>query len=109
MRTEGTSRDNRSFAVVPPIICNHPDDVAEVWVVGDYRIEVRFHDGTSGIVDLTHLIQSNEAGVFAELRDPTVFSAVMVDLGAVSWPGGIDLAPDAMYTAIRTKGEWILE
>jgi Protein of unknown function (DUF2442) len=108
MRTEGTSRDHRSFALVPPIVCNHPDDVAEVHVVGDYRIQVRFNDGTVGIVDLSQLIRSDEAGVFAELREPHIFSAVAVDFGAVTWPGGIDLAPDAMYAALRSSGEWIL-
>ncbi len=28
--------------------------------------------------------------------------------GAVTWPGEIDLAPDAMYQAIKAQGEWVL-
>lgn len=59
MRTQGTSVDHRTVAVVPRVVCNHPDDVAEVQVVGDYRIAVRFHDGTHGIVDLARLIHSH--------------------------------------------------
>ena len=108
MRTEGTSRHDRSFAVVPPIVCNHPDDVAEVRVAGDYRIEVRFNDGTTGQIDLSQLVHSPEAGVFAELQDPAIFSAVSVEFGAVTWPNGIDLAPDAMYAALKTNDKWIL-
>jgi hypothetical protein len=108
MRTESTSRDHRSVAIVPPIVCNHPDDVAQVRVIGEYRIDVRFHDGTQGVVDLSQLIHSIEAGVFAELQDPVVFGAVSVELGAVAWPGGIDLAPDAMYAALRASREWTL-
>jgi hypothetical protein len=32
-----------------------------------------------------------------------------VVLGAVQWPNGADLAPDAMYDAIRERGQWILD
>lgn len=104
-----TPLDYRSVAIVPPIVCNHLDDVAEVHVAGQYRISVRFHDGTSGIVDLTQLLHSPDAGVFAELLDPSVFAAAEVYLGAVTWPGGIDLAPDTMYAALRANREWILK
>ena len=75
---------------------------------GPGRVFVRFHDGTSGVVDLRQLIDSNSAGVFAKLRDPEVFAQVGVCFGAVTWPGEIDLAPDAMYQALQEKGEWIL-
>jgi hypothetical protein len=30
-------------------------------------------------------------------------------LGAVSWPGDLDLAPDAMHAAIKEHGTWILD
>ena len=109
MRTEGTTVDDRALAVVPAIVCQHPDDVAHVQVVGDYRLAVRFHDGTSGIVDMSRLITSAKAGVFSELIDPDVFAQAAITLGAVTWPGGIDLAPDAMYTALKNDGVWELE
>jgi hypothetical protein len=32
-----------------------------------------------------------------------------VVLGAVTWPGEIDIAPDAMYQALRRDGEWVVE
>ena len=28
--------------------------------------------------------------------------------GTFAWPGNIDLAPDAMYLAINSSGEWVL-
>jgi hypothetical protein len=31
-----------------------------------------------------------------------------VEFGSVSWPGDIDLAPDAMYREIKSTGEWVL-
>jgi hypothetical protein len=34
--------------------------------------------------------------------------AVRFEDGAVTWPGDIDLAPDAMYREIKRSGEWVL-
>jgi hypothetical protein len=28
--------------------------------------------------------------------------------GVVTWPGELDLAPDAMHLAIKDGGEWVL-
>jgi hypothetical protein len=67
---------------------------------------VRFHDGTAGIVDLSDLISSPNAGVFTSLRDEHLFSQVEVVMGAVTWPNGLDLAPDAMYEALSKNSEW---
>ncbi len=85
-----------------------PWRVADLRVLAHGRLGVRFNDGTEGAVDLTQRLQRDEAGVFAMLRDPAVFNSARVDLGAVSWPGGPDLAPDAMYDAIRADGVWVL-
>jgi hypothetical protein len=69
---------------------------------------VRFVDGTTGTVNLLGLIQSPRAGVFAQLADQTLFNQAFVEHGVVSWPGELDLAPDAMYTEIKKTGEWVL-
>jgi len=82
--------------------------VVAVTAMPAYRLDVRFRDGTSGIVDMSALVNSESAGVFLSLREPTVFSAVRVELGAVTWPGEIDLAPDALYASIQSKGDCIL-
>ncbi len=54
------------------------------------------------------LVHSPQAGVFAKLADPHCFAQVQVHYGAVTWPGEIDLAPDAMYVEIKQNGKWIL-
>jgi hypothetical protein len=61
-----------------------------------YRLKVTFNDGVSGIFDVE---PEQRGGVFLKLLDPKVFNAVTVnpDFGCVEWPGGIDLAPDAMH------------
>jgi len=82
--------------------------VRDVVPLPGYRLAVRFVDGTSGIVDLSARVASLGAGVFAQLRDPDVFGRVYIEYGAVTWPGGIDLAPDAMHDEIEANGEWKL-
>lgn len=69
-----------------------------------YRLQVEFQDGVSGEVDLSTLISSPNAGVFSSLKEPDAFKRAYVEYGVVTWPGNIDLAPDAMYDAIRANG-----
>ena len=78
-----------------------------VRLVGGYRLIVTFADGTSGEVDLSRLVTSDDAGVFEQLRNPAILARVGVAQGAVTWPKGVDLAPDAMYDEIRAKGRWV--
>jgi len=73
-----------------------------------FRLSVRFIDGREGTVAMSRLIHSSEAGVFAVLQDEELFSKVGLEYGAVTWPGGLDLAPDAMYDAICLNGEYVL-
>jgi hypothetical protein len=73
-----------------------------------HRLRVRFNDGAEGMVEMADFINSTGAGVFAVLRDEAVFRQAKVALGAVTWPGDLDLAPDAMHRAIRKHGKWIV-
>jgi len=83
----------------------HPD-VIEARVTGDLEFSVRFSDGIEGRVRFR---DSHLHGVFEPLKDARFFARMTVTDGFVSWPDEIDLAPDAMYDAIRRDGEWILE
>ncbi len=42
------------------------------------------------------------------LKDDALFRRAYVEHGAVTWPGELDLAPDAMYGEIKRHGEWVL-
>jgi hypothetical protein len=77
--------------------------VTEVEALPDYRLRVRFNDGIEGIVELAGFIHSDDAGVFAALRDEDVFRQARIVLGAVTWPGDLDLAPDAMHRTIKEQ------
>lgn len=84
-----------------------PWHVVDVRAVSDDRLSVRFADGTQGEVDMAHLLGMESPGVFEALRDPSVFRQVHVEHGAVTWPGELDLAPDAMYDDIRQTGRCV--
>jgi hypothetical protein len=86
-----------------------PWRVVAVEALPGFQLHVRFVDGLQGTVDMNRLVHSAKAGVFAELADPERFARVFVEHGAVTWPGEIDLAPDAMYDAIKQAGRWVLE
>jgi len=62
----------------------------------DYRVWIRFADGVEGAVDLSELVGQ---GVFRSWEDPREFEKVYIDheSGTIAWPGGIDLAPDALH------------
>jgi len=106
MPAKAAAKDDRAAAVTPAIRPAAPWRVREVTALPGNRLFVRFVDGLTGIVDLSALIASPDAGVFAGLRDRSLFERVTVEMGAVVWPGGLDLAPDAMHAEIERRGEW---
>jgi hypothetical protein len=76
--------------------------VASARPLDNYRLLVTFEDGMTGVVSLKERLFGR---VFEPLRDPHVFGQVSVDeFGAVCWPNGADLAPDALYEQLRAAG-----
>jgi Protein of unknown function (DUF2442) len=66
-----------------------------------FRLELRFDNGETGVVDLSSLAGR---GVFEVWNVPGVFDDVKVtDDGAVQWPGELDLCPDALYLRMTGK------
>ena len=109
MQPDADAQDNRTAELIPPVRPRAPWRVAEVEALPGFRLRVRFNDGTIGVVDMGAFVKSDAAGVFVALRDEGLFRQAKVSLGAVSWPGDLDLAPDAMHRAIKEHGTWILE
>lgn len=105
MRTKAGPQKNSAVKIVPSM----PWRLVKVDALPDYRLHVKFIDGLEGEVDMSQLVSSTHAGVFAQLKNPQVFAQVFLEHGAVTWPGEIDLAPDAMYAAIKKSGCWIVE
>ena len=111
MSTQSNTKKDTAASVVPPIQvqAGAPWDVVAVEALDGYRLHVRFADGLEGMVDMSDRVRAPNAGVFAVLADPGIFAQVYVDLEAVTWPGEIDLAPDAMHDEIEKHGIWTLK
>jgi len=77
-------------------------DIVHVEPRKDYRLFIRFADGLTGEADVSHLVGK---GVFRAWKKQDFFAKAYVDLemGTVCWPGGIDLAPDALYEKIAAN------
>lgn len=79
--------------------------VTDFKILSDFKIAVSFADGTQGIVDLAPRLSQGPIGDgFDPLCDSQVFAKAYLEYGALTWPGGIDLAPDAMYERICQSG-----
>ena len=69
--------------------------VVKVRALSGWRLAVEFSDGVRGEVSLQDRLFGP---VFEPLRDPGFFGQVFVDeFGAICWPNGADLAPDALH------------
>ena len=108
MRPESNAGKDSSAALADEVFPRSPWRVTEVEALVGYRLRVTFADGLSGIVDMSRIVHSPQAGVFAALADPSLFAQVRAEFGAVSWPGDLDLAPDAMHSAIQEHKVWLL-
>ena len=77
--------------------------VISVQPLQGYRLAVRFDDGVEGVIEMKDRIFGP---VFEPLQDPALFQQVFVDaFGAIAWPNGADLAPDALYKRLRSASE----
>lgn len=105
MSSEAVAESHQAAGVIPAA----PWRVKAVNVLPEWRLAVTFNDGVSGIVDLAALINSTDAGIFADLQAPDMFAKAYLDCGAVTWPNGADLAPDAMHKEILRAGIWLVD
>ena len=89
------------------IACITPWHVEQVRPHANFRLEVKFADGTQGLVDMARFL-ARDCGVFEPLRASSFFNQVFVDDGAVAWPGGLDLAPDTMHEELGKAGVYAM-
>ena len=65
---------------------------------GGFRIHLTLNDSLQGTLDLQSWL---EGPVFEPLKDPNYFQRFFVDGGTVVWPNGADIAPEALYEAVK--------
>ena len=108
MPAEPVTDEDPSASLTAQAVPRSPWRVTAVEALPGFRLRVAFADGLTGMVDMSRLVHSPKAGVFAALADPSLFQHVTLDYGAVAWPGELDLAPDAMHAAIQEHQVWLL-
>ncbi len=111
MQPNANAENHRTPEVEPTIQHTVAWRLTSATALPDARLLVTFVDGTTGEVDLRSFLNNPKVDgtVFEPLRDPAVFAQAQIALGAIQWPNGADLAPDAMYDAIRKRGVWVLD
>ena len=111
MQPTESPESNRAPEVEPATRHTVPWRVTSVAALPDSRLRVSFLDGTSGEVQMRSFLSHPriDGTIFEALRDPAAFAQAQVVLGVIQWPNGADLAPDAMYDAIRERGVWVLD
>ncbi|MBI5627172.1 MAG: DUF2442 domain-containing protein [Nitrosomonadales bacterium] len=82
--------------------------VRAVNVLPGYLLSITCNDGTSGIVDMSALVNSACAGIFAALKNVQLFQQANIELGALTWPNGADLDPMWMHEEVSKNKTWPL-
>ena len=68
--------------------------VSEVSTTEDYKLNLTFTNGESGIYDCSSLLNF---GVFKEFKNKHYFHQAKVVDGTVVWPHEQDICPDTLY------------
>ncbi|MEA1911752.1 MAG: DUF2442 domain-containing protein [Spirochaetota bacterium] len=77
--------------------------VEEADYLNNYKIYVKFNDGTEGQVDLEKTIFSDNRQIFKELRNKEIFKNFKIALNTVCWSNDLDLAPEYIKEKISEQ------
>jgi hypothetical protein len=78
--------------------------VVEVKPAGEWRLRVRFSDGSEGVHDFAGTIA--EGGEMVEpLKDQDFFARVHIEYGVPTWPNGFDVDAIALHMNMEAAGE----
>lgn len=67
-----------------------------------FSVELEFLDGSKGMVSLRHLFETPK-GLAAEILRGGIFNKCFVEMGALAWPNGFELCPDALKEWLRDQ------
>ena len=79
-------------------------NVTKVDVLGNFRLRVRFSDGTVGVHDFKEMV--DESGPMVEpLKNLDFFNRVYISMGVLAWPNGYDIDAIQLQREMRSAGE----
>ncbi len=64
--------------------------------VKDFVVHTVFDDGTEKNIDISKWFKGP---VFEPLRNKRNFKKFFIEAGTLAWPNGVDIAPEALYSA----------
>ena len=70
--------------------------------VRDYVIRLEFSDESWGEYDAAPLVR-RDAPMVQALKDPAFFRRFFIDEGALAWPNGFDLSPEALHRRLAEQ------
>ena len=81
--------------------------VKEAKYINDYKVQLSFSDGLTGIVDLEDEIYGE---VFAPLKEIEYFKSFKQDRWTIGWDCGADFAPEFLHKlAMKNKAHTLTE
>jgi hypothetical protein len=77
-------------------------DIVRVTPLKDYRLEIKFDNGATAVVDIKPLLDRE---IFRPLQDESFFAQVEIDrkFGGVLWPNGADICIDWIKAEIERQ------
>ncbi|AHE57274.1 hypothetical protein NX02_28465 [Sphingomonas sanxanigenens DSM 19645 = NX02] len=67
------------------------------------RLDLAFSDGAHGIWSAEELI-ARDTVLTRPLADPDYFARAFIEGGALAWPNGLELSPNALHQRLDTAG-----
>ena len=108
MQPPAGAETDRAASVAPAIRPTASWRVAAATVLPMLSLHLTFVDGTEGDVSLAPFLRQPavDGTPFEALRDASYFSQVQIAMGTVTWPNTAELAPDALYDAVKAGVPW---
>lgn len=78
--------------------------IRSVKPAGGRRLAITFENGAHGVHDLAWLFEMS-GPMLEPLRDQTFFERVFLEMGALTWPNGLDLSPWNISQRMEAAGE----
>ena len=70
----------------------------------DFVLDLEFSDGSMGEYDLAPLL-ARDTVLTRACREPDFFRRFFIELGALSWPNGLELSGESIHRRLEEQGK----